>query len=60
MSRRIVPLGMDDALAFGKHKDKFIWEVIEKDPGWLKWAIANIKDFEIDNEAYEALSKKRA
>jgi uncharacterized protein (DUF3820 family) len=48
---------MDDRLSFGKHNGREVWDLIEREPDYLFWCIENIKGFELDNEAFEALNK---
>lgn len=56
--RKYPPLTPDDTLRFGKHKGKEVWQVIEDDPDWLRWAMENI-GLELDNEAFNLLQKKK-
>lgn len=42
------PLDLDDTVTFGKHKGLTVEDVMEVDPGWLKWAMENVDDFELD------------
>jgi hypothetical protein len=46
---------MDDVISFGKYKEDTIAEIIDKDPDYLEWAIFNVEDFELDDEALNFL-----
>jgi hypothetical protein len=48
-------LGISDALPFGKHKGESLVDVLESDPGWLRWALENIKGFVITDEVEDEL-----
>ena len=47
----VLDLDLESEMPFGKHKGKLLSTVIEDDPGWLIWALENIKDFEISAKA---------
>jgi hypothetical protein len=49
------PFRLKDELPFGQYKEDTIEEVIEKDPDYIIWAINNVEDFELDEEATRAL-----
>lgn len=46
---------LNSVLTFGLHKGLTISEIINKNPGWLHWAIENIEGFELSNKAFERL-----
>lgn len=52
------PIGLDDSLRFGKHKGKPLWEVMDDDPGWVRWAMENA-GLLLDNEAFKELEGKK-
>jgi len=35
----------DDVVMFGKHRGKSITRIIADDPGYIIWALANVKGF---------------
>lgn len=39
----------EDKFTFGKHKGKFVSDVIESDPNYVKWALDNVEWFDLDN-----------
>ena len=47
--------GLLDALPFGKHRGKVLRDVIDEDHGWVVWALENVRDFEISDEAQAEL-----
>ena len=51
------PVGLDDALRFGKHKGKELWEVLEKDLSYVTWLIdeAGVR---LDNEAFAEYQRR--
>ena len=51
------PYRLDDEISFGKYKDDTILEIIKTDPSYLGWALENVEGFELDAEAFEALSE---
>ncbi len=51
------PMKLEWTFRFGMHKGQKVWEVLETDPKWIQWAIANI-GLELDDEAFEMLSRK--
>lgn len=48
-------IGLDDEVPFGKHSGKLLRDVIDDDPGWVVWAIEEIKTFEISDPATDLL-----
>lgn len=49
-------LGLDDDIIFGKHKGQSVSEVILSDPSWLVWALDEIDDFVLSDEAEHELA----
>lgn len=49
------PKHMDSDMPFGKYQGKTIGDIIEEDPGYIKWAV-NILNFSIDEECMEFLT----
>lgn len=43
--------GIDDELLFGRYAGATVREVVKANPGYIKWAISNIPDFDLDDEA---------
>lgn len=54
--RRFPVVGLDDELAFGRHRGRMLRDVIERDPGWVEWAVECIGTFEISDEAAAELA----
>lgn len=46
------PLSLDTKINYGKHKGKFIKDIIEQDPNWIEWALENISGFGLDVYAW--------
>ena len=44
-----------DKLTFGKYDGEFLTEVIIRDPQYIRWALGNIKGFDIDNRSLTEL-----
>lgn len=42
---------------FGKHKDKFVSDVIESDPQYVKWALDNVEWLNLDDGLKNKLNK---
>lgn len=49
---------LNDRVFFGKHKGKFIYQVIENDRGWIAWARETISNFHLSEEAHNYLIEK--
>ena len=47
----------DTMLTFGKYKGKTIKEVVDINPGYLKWAVSNIEGFNLTPEIVELIEK---
>lgn len=47
---------LDTTLWFGKYQGCELWEILEKDPDYVRWLVEEA-DKELDNEAYEAFQK---
>lgn len=47
-------------ITFGKHKDKFVEDVLRTDPSWLAWAHENVQWFRLEEELYRAARSARA
>ncbi len=45
----------DTVFNFGKYRSKNIGEIIEKDLGYICWAILHIPDFIVDNQVVELM-----
>jgi hypothetical protein len=47
-------LGLHDEMPFGQYEGKTIEELIDDEPGYVKWLLENLRDFELapDAEAY--------
>jgi hypothetical protein len=49
-------LGLDSTLYFGKYSGLTIQDIIDDgNANYIHWAIDNISDFELTNEAFKAL-----
>lgn len=48
-------LGMRDELPFGKHRGSAVEDVLERDPGWLRWALENVRGFIVTDEVEDEL-----
>lgn len=46
---------MDDELLFGKYKFETVEWVLRADPGWLRWALENVRGFAVTDEVEEEL-----
>ena len=46
---------LETVVTFGKYKGKTIAEVLEVDPGYLKWAVTTIDGFVLDKAVDEAI-----
>ncbi len=46
---------LSTVLKFGKWKGYTIEQLINRDPNYLHWCIANVDGFELDNKAYKLL-----
>jgi 3'-phosphoadenosine 5'-phosphosulfate sulfotransferase len=46
---------LDSMLKFGKHAGEIVEDVLETDPGWLQWALENIKEFVVTDAVEEEL-----
>lgn len=42
---------------FGKHKGKFVSDVIKNDPQYVKWALDNVEWFNLDDDFKDKLSQ---
>lgn len=49
------PKHMDSNMPFGKYQGKTIGDIIEEDPGYIKWVINNL-NFSIDEECMDFLA----
>lgn len=47
-------LGFDDGMPFGKHKDVVIKDLLDDEPEYLEWLIANT-DVQFNSDVLEAL-----
>lgn len=47
----------EDKFTFGKHKGKFVSDVIESDPQYVNWALNNVEWFNLDDALRNKLSK---
>lgn len=47
--------GMSDELRFGKYKFETVEWVLRADPGWLRWALENVRGFAVTDEVEEEL-----
>lgn len=47
--------GMRDELRFGRRKGEVIEDVLESDPGWIRWALENVRGFAVDETVEEEL-----
>lgn len=45
-------LSLDTKINYGKHKGKFIKDIIEQDPSWIEWALEKIEGFGLDVYAF--------
>lgn len=45
------PYGLYSRIKFGDHRGKWISTIIEKDPGYIRWCLDNVKDFRLTREA---------
>lgn len=48
-------LGLQSELRFGKHEGETVEAVLATDPGWIRWAIENIRGFAVDADVEEEL-----
>jgi len=46
------PATLDTIITFGTHKGKTIEYLCDEHPDYIDWCMENIKEFELDNEAY--------
>lgn len=56
------PWSLDRVFNFGKHKGSTLRDVIQDDVEYVSWCMAEIENFELDNEAckkYNAQPKPR-
>lgn len=51
-------LSLSDQMPFGKHKDKTIREIIEQQPDYLTWCMANVPRVKFGEDVQQALAKK--
>lgn len=51
------PKHMDSSMPFGKYSGKTIGDIIEEDPGYIKWAVNNL-NFSIDEECMDFLTEQ--
>jgi uncharacterized protein (DUF3820 family) len=42
---------LDTPLAFGKYKGRTVEDVLQCDPAYLLWAMENVDQFEVDDDA---------
>lgn len=49
--------GITDFMPFGRFKGDFVGTVIEEDPAYIEWALANT-DFRLDEEALRYLKEQ--
>lgn len=47
--------GLEDELPFGKHRGETVAYVLEADPGWLRWALECVADFELGEDVLDEL-----
>lgn len=47
--------GIEDELLFGKYKFETVEWVLRADPGWLRWALENVRGFVVTDEVEEEL-----
>ena len=47
----------EDKFTFGKFKGKFVSDVIESDPHYVKWASDNVEWFNLDSDLKDKLAK---
>lgn len=50
-------MNLESILTFGKHKGEQIEDLIEDNPGYVRWLMENT-DIVFDNEVYEKLGSK--
>lgn len=48
-------LRLDTKINYGKHKGKFVKDIIEIDRGWICWAMENIEGFNLDEFSFKYL-----
>jgi hypothetical protein len=53
--KKFDPIGLEDKIPFGKHKDKIFSEVAKTDARYLKWCVENVKNFDLTDEAKKVL-----
>ncbi len=46
-------------MPFGKYTGRSVEDIISRDPNYVAWAIDNIGDFTLDEEAHIAYKQKR-
>ncbi|MCS4162745.1 hypothetical protein GGP94_003193 [Salinibacter ruber] len=48
------PTSLDEPLPFGKHEGDQLWEILERDPQYIRWLIKEADiDFQLDDEAWQ-------
>jgi len=47
--------GMGDELRFGKHAGETVEDVLETDPGWIRWALENVREFGVGDDVLDEL-----
>jgi hypothetical protein len=50
-------LSLDSLMPFGKYKNKTIEDILFEDKNYIKWALETIKDFHLDDNAYERFNE---
>lgn len=53
-----VYVGLDDEMKFGDYANLTVRQVLEKDPGYLRWAIANVRGLYVMEEVTAALKER--
>lgn len=49
---------MGSQIQFGKHKGKYVSQVVEQDPFYFKWLAENLKGMRIKSDTRKALEVK--
>jgi hypothetical protein len=52
-------MNLEGTLKFGKYKGQQVEDVVEDDPGYIRWLVENT-DTHFDDEVLETLSKREA
>ncbi len=51
------PMSLRDSFRFGRYKGRVLWKVIAEDPAYVRWLVANLRGFSLDEEAREWLEE---